>query len=191
MHVIVAATILLNAPLAGEWTRLSKTDGVVVEIKEEGATTWVRGRATLDVDANKLKAALLSLDRFPKWMASLKTWKITKREKERAYVYGRHDLPWPMADRDYVVRYTWIDDGERFMLESRTVKSKGEDKPGVVRLKNVRSTWTVQKDGEKSKVSYTYNGDLGGDIPRWAMESGWKSEAPALFNAIEKDLKTP
>jgi hypothetical protein len=184
--LVVTATATPHAADEG-WRELARGDGVVVEARPApGGVTTVRGTTVLEHSLEAIRRVLLDLERFPTWIRGLSAWTVLARGAADAVVYGRHDLPWPLSDRDYTVRYTWESGADRFVLEARSTTEAGPAPvPGVVRLDAVHSIWEVQTlASERCRVSYTYNGDLGGTVPRFVQEAGWKREARDLFQGL-------
>ena len=186
--VAAAASASATPPTQPDgWRELARGDGVVIEARPApGGVTIVRGTTVLEHSLEAIRRVLLDLERFPMWIRGLVTWTVLARGAADAVVYGRHDLPWPLADRDYTVRYTWTSEAERVVLEARsTVEAGPPPVPGVVRLTAVHSIWEVEALApERCRVSYTYNGDLGGTVPRFVQETGWKREARELFQSL-------
>ncbi len=164
-----------------EWEELHRDAELIVETQaspENGAT--LRGRTELPHPAEAVHAVLLDLASFPRWGRSLVHWEVLSRSPDEAIVYGRHDMPWPLADRDYVVRYTWQLATDRFRLEARSTEyERAPVADDAVRLTRVHSIWEVTPAGPgRASVTYTYDGDLGdlgGTVPealrRWATVS--------------------
>jgi hypothetical protein len=182
-----------TAPGAGDgWRELARGDGVLIETRPApGGVTIVRGTTVLERPLEAVQRVLVDLDRFPTWIPSLSAWTVLERGAAHAVVYGRHDLPWPLSDRDYTVRYTWQADATRFVLEARSTAGAGPaPAPGVVRLEAVHSVWEVEAlDPGRSRVTYTYNGDLAGAAPRFVQEAGWKREARQLFQGLDAAIR--
>ncbi len=192
MRSVWILALAFSAPaFAQGWRPLHKEQGVQVSTKTEpGGRTLIRGEAVLKVPAAELKAVLMDIPGFPKWIPSLSEWKVLERSEKDAYVYARHDLSWPMDDRDYSVRFTWKSRSDgAFQLNSKSTTTRGPPPvKGVIRLKQVRSRWMLIPQGsDRTRVTYTYHGELGGRIPRSVAKQAWKTEPPSLLKAFEKE----
>jgi hypothetical protein len=185
--LLVAAT----PPPASPWTKLAESNGVVVEKRRLGGGTLVRGRTELPHSASEVAAILRDLEGFAHWIPSLSTWKVIEKSETEAIVYARHNLAWPMDDRDYCVRYTWKEaPSGGYTLRAKATKDRAPPpEDGVIRLEHVQSEWVVAPSGtDRSSVTYTYYGELGGSIPQSIETEAWKREPPKVFEALTKEI---
>jgi hypothetical protein len=88
----------------------------------------------------------------------------------QAYVYGIVDAPWPMQDRDTVVRFDYLQDprtGE-IMISIRNFPEYVPLDPGFVRVPDFGGFWHLRPE-ERGQVAITYqvHGDPGGWVPVW------------------------
>ena len=44
-------------------------------------------------------------------------------------------------------------------------------------------------DQDKTQVSYTWNGELRGDFPKWALTQAWTKQSIEIFSWIEEALE--
>jgi len=92
------------------------------------------------------------------WVYSSKVSKITEKlAPNDIYYYSVSDFPWPLQDRDLIVRFT------------STSYSKEEKYPlqkGIVRVTIFDSKWILTPlPGGKVNIEYTVKTDPGGNIP--------------------------
>lgn len=183
---LLALLLLPGGALAEGWREIERRDGVVVEVRRAEGAALVRGTAELPVAVERVRRVLLDVSSFDAWMPGLLRWEVLERAPGALRVYGRHDLPWPLADRDYVVRYAWSEEPGGFALEARSVAGGPDPEPRVVRLERVYSRWELRPgDRGGSWVRYTYDGELGGRLPSFWVERAWRSQAPELLARLE------
>lgn len=186
----IAALLIAGDAQAGEgWKRVAEDRGVEVRVRSAGpGRTMVRGQGAIEAPLEVVRARLLEIEAYREWITSLSEWRVLERAADQVIAYGRHDLPWPMDDRDYVVRYRWREEPDgAFVVRAESVGGGPAPIDGVVRLGRVRSEWRLAKDGAgKTIVSYTYNGELGGNVPDAVQQAAWKSEPPALIDALRQ-----
>ena len=100
------------------------------------------------------------------------------------------DMPFPFSNRDYVVKY--IESGQKgekiyrfFSVTSLPV----EIEKNVVRLINAGGEWRlVAKSENMTEVSYTWNGELLGSFPGWALTDAWETQGMEVLEWLEEAL---
>ena len=123
----------------------------------------------IEASFDEVRGVLLDLEGFGRWFPRLREWRVLEHDGTAARVYGRQDFPWPVSDRDYVVRYRWWEgpDGA-FFLEARGLAHAAPAAPeGVVRLESLRSLWTLKAEGPHTHASYVYWGATAGRLLDW------------------------
>lgn len=97
-----------------------------------------------------------------------------------------------MRDRDYVVRYRWRKEAAGvFVLEARSTEGGPAPRGDAIRLVRVFSRWEVAPAPRGARVTYTYNGELGGSVPAFWVKRGWRSQAPRLLRAPRRHGAAP
>ena len=106
-------------------------------------------------------------------------------------VYIRYDMPFPMSDRDFLVRYTMekTPDSASYKFET----AKDIDFPvfsSSVRLEDAAGEWYLEKiDNSSTRVVYTWNGDLGGSFPSYALTRAWDKQGNEMINWLKESLE--
>lgn len=187
----------------GCWQPISQDsgEGYLVEVcTRDAQTQWVRAGGTLAHGLDRVRAALHSFAHFEDWVPSLNAWEVWSRHEDHAVIYARHAMPWPIADRDYLVRCTWEVSDTAFTLRAnssfdapaalREREASRRAKGRAVALDPVQSAWHLTHAGDnRTHVTYTYLGTLGLPIPRWLLERLWRSEGPALLRSVDSTLR--
>jgi hypothetical protein len=156
--------------------------------QDDGLSVVVEG--TLDADLRLVRATLLDLDAFKEWFPAIGEWRILQRDAASALVYGSQALPWPVSDRDYVVRYRWWGAGDsEFHLEATALADAPPPPPeDRVRIEVMTTLWTLRADGDRTIVQYTYEGSSGMPLPDWVAKIGWRSRTGALIEALAAEV---
>lgn len=149
-------------------------DGVVrVQQRPYGSSPLmeVKGEVRVTASLNALMALLGDADYNRHWVYRSGGATIVEAAGYRqAYVYGVVDAPWPMQDRDTIVRFDYLQDPET--LEITISISNFPDflpeKPGLVRVPDFGGFWHLlpRADGQVD-VTYQVHGDPGGWVPVW------------------------
>jgi hypothetical protein len=181
--------------LAALWAAPGRAEGPAdaVAVPDEWLEVEVVG--SVPAPLPQVRAVLLDLPRFGDWYPAIGAWRVLERSGDVALVHGRQDLPWPVSDRDYVVRYRWWQDTQqRFFLEAvALVDAPPAPEDGVVRIEAMRTVWRLEASGGQTAVLYTYQGEVGMPLPDWAAQAGWRSQTKRVIEGLADEVsrRTP
>ena len=110
-------------------------------------------------------------------------------------VYLRVDYPFFLSDRDYIVQYNRFKNSNDVYYQWLAVThSNVPEYENVVRLIHAAGEWALHYiTDDSTKVSYSWNGELRGDFPRFSLSSAWIKGGTEIINelryAIENNSK--
>lgn len=180
------------APADGDFKPWFSESGVSVEIaRQASGPAWVRGAAELPVAAEKIAALLADYANYAALFGpGLKSAVVIKQKEPTARLHLVWHYPWPLKNRDGLVRYEMMKtDGGGYQLEWRSDARPGDPQEGV-RISRIEGrTRIIPLGPARSRVSYSYYGDLGGDFSAAAQEKAWRKEPVEYFAALRRALK--
>ena len=96
-------------------------------------------------------------------------------------------------DRDFTLRLTWGQAGDRHWTRFRTVPSGPPPVDGVVRVTRHFGGWDLlpADGGQATLARYQSNIDMAGSVPAWMTQSGAADELPAMFRSMCRLLPQP
>ncbi|MEM1143321.1 MAG: START domain-containing protein [Pseudomonadota bacterium] len=146
-------------------------------------------RGLLSVTLDRARAVLMDVPAFGDWFPSLDAWTVLARSNAGFRVHGRHALPWPIRDRDYVVDYRWRDGADgSFELVAQARADGPPPKPRVIRLDVLESRWHLKPVEGGTRVAYTVRFLPRGNLPRWLEGRSWQQESWRLIDALEREI---
>jgi len=180
--LLLLGAALLLAPFTARaddsgWRPDATEKGVVVTTKTEPGRSlpMFRGVGTIDAGVFEILAVLDDLPHFTDWMADCIGARVVKQVNEFERVeYNRIAAPWPVSDRDTVVR-SWVEaslsKGEIWArFESVGVAGAGPVS-GVVRMPRLAGFYHLEAvDAAHTKVTYQVDADPGGMLPEWLVK---------------------
>ena len=110
---------------------------------------------------------------------------------EKDIIHVMLDMPFLLSDRDYVIKYKKYKTPDNWEFTFSPVKHINAplDKK-YVRLVNATGKWKlISKDDNQTSVSYTWNGELLGDFPNFALERAWKTQGNEIIHWINDALE--
>jgi len=180
----VLTTLRPGAAFAAEagWEVISTDNGIEVAKKTmpDSALFAFRGEGVVDVHLSVLAGLLLDDVKGPEWVDLMEESEPLQRDSEYSkIIYQAYGLPWPIQDRDYVMRKqgTFDQDTKVFTLQFQSIETplKGED-DCCVRATAHRTFWRLKAlpDGKTNAEVEVFT-DPKGLLPSW------------LINLIQKD----
>jgi hypothetical protein len=179
-----AAIVTFFVPLSlwgGEtmtvWRVDKYEDGIKVSSREihGSATREVKAEVEINAPFDKAFALLLDASQRPRWDKVCAEASVYKKLSESEdIIYVVNDLPWPVSDRDMLLRRQWsvAPDGSQARIRSlsdNTIRLKVD---GRVRVEKAEGTWTLVRTGSSSvSLSTVIHAEPGGPIPGWLINA--------------------
>lgn len=185
------------------WADAPKTDWVAVE-RERGITVSrsddqgaalpaFRGEGVLQGNVLQMLSLMLDVKTVPRWAYGIREARALGQEGERTdYLYLYSDTPWPVRDRDMVVRRDIVIEkpGEAFRMELRCAPDRAPERRGVVRVRTCQSVFRLTRtDPQHTALDYQMQLDPGGRLPSWAGAWITKHVPLRTLLAIERETK--
>ena len=148
---------------------------------------WCQAEKVLPFDIKKIASIIEDKGNYPNVFKRIEDTAILDAD----VVHISLDMPFPFSGRDYIVRYVSnITDNEYTYTFTAYDEIKVPERKNYVRLINAGGRWNVTTlEKGKTKVTYTWNGELRGDFPNWALERAWKVQGTEVMNWLYKALK--
>jgi len=177
----VIATLLLGGQLsAGHaqavsdgWKTLGKEQGVVISTRQlKGQEHPVfRGQATIKGSILHVLAVVLDTANSRRWVRGNDGIEIIRNVDDRVqFVHMFTDLPWPIRDRDMVMKrsVTVVRPATEFRIRYLCAPRERKERSGRLRVTGCDSHFTLKAvDANKTYVDYQVMLDPGGGLPDW------------------------
>ena len=174
---LIVGVLLTMPAMAGDWQPVSNDGKVSVQRREYrgSALQEIRGVTRLKASLNAVMALLKDAQFNQHWVYRSGGATILKENGyQQAYVYGVVDAPWPIQDRDAVVRFDYWQHPQSAEITITITNSPAfiEPESGYVRVPDFGGFWRLRPlaDGWV-EVTYQVHGDPGGWIPVWLANS--------------------
>ena len=147
---------------------------------EEGDVPWCKAQTTFPFSMDNIAEILEDKANYPNVFKRIETTTILEPE----IVHIMLDMPFPIASRDYIVKYTTHLTGNDLLYQFRAVNhEKATLMKSYIRLVNAAGEWRLSPvNNNETKVIYTWNGELLGDFPDWALPRAWKTQGNEVLN---------
>ena len=170
------ANTLTQVPDAS-WTPLFEEEGIEVSMYLPAGRDLpvFRAQGVFSENLYEILAVLDDVPRHTQWMVRMaESREVEKTGDLDRVLYNRFDVPWPVSDRDSLVRIQAIFNQkkqEADVVFTRVVHSGMPELEGVVRIPKMESLAKLRFLSEKrTEVTYVLDIDPGGTIPTWLVK---------------------
>ena len=169
-----------------EWN-IIQNDEIWIGCTDYGDLQWCRAKSTLNAPMEKISTIIEDKANYPAVFKRVESSTIITDE----IVHIVLDMPFPFYGRDYIVSYTQYEENGDSIYRFQSVKNSGipvhED---YVRLVNAAGEWRLHSlDTENTVVTYTWNGELLGDFPDWALTRAWRTQGDEVLNWLKEAVQ--
>jgi hypothetical protein len=180
-----------------EWQLRKEKDGIKVYSSKvpDSKIKAIRVVTELNATASQVAAIVMDIDAAPDWVYHLKSSVLLFRvSQDELYYYAEIALPWPVANRDFVVHLTLTKNTETniITIDGPAVSGYRPVRKRIVRIDNSTGRWVITPIGYNHvMVEYSIHVDLGGSLPSWLVNI-FAGEAPLhIFQNLKVQLKKP
>ena len=175
LGLLVASVEVVRAAEAS-WSLAREENGIVVYTRPVvgSGIREFRGSAVVAASVDSIRALLRDADHFKDWFPNLSESRLLGREGNVAYQYYVLDLPWPVSDRDNVLRSeTTIDSASgRISIQVTAAPDYHPEQPERVRVRRALSQWLLEPvTPGQTRVTFTMHLDPGGGVPQWLINA--------------------
>jgi hypothetical protein len=157
-----------------KWELRKDKDGIQVYTREHESSGILEYKAisVIDADLDQLIEIINDVDDYPSWTANCKTAEIYEVIDDSTRIeYLTTAVPWPLADRDVVLKYMAIKHTEDYyeaILSAEPEAVPEQDK--YVRITISEGSWIFRKINEEQvEIFHQFYSDPGDGIPKWIV----------------------
>lgn len=152
------------------WTVIG-TSPVTVECTRVDGKPWCRSFGRIHAPIDQVAAALREMPKRPDLFSSVLSIDVLAPN----IIHVVLDYPAPLADRDYVARYSFSEDGDaRIYRWEPVVRADAPPSDERVRLPHFTGEWRLEPRGDETWVRYTWEAEIGGSLPEFAYKIAWR-----------------
>jgi hypothetical protein len=170
--------------------RLYRRDVPGTEIEE------FKGEAVIDARIDVIGMALRDVPAYPTWMPDCKQIRfVEKFDEDNFILYQIQNAPWPVLDRDAVVKVSTIIDWEagRFTVTLQDIEDpRVPPVPNLVRLAHLNGQWYVEYlDRGHSRVTYIFTADPAGALPVNMVNANLQKAPYTTLQGLRRIVRDP
>ena len=169
-----------------DWEIL-QNDNIWIGWTEYNESHWCKAKITLQAPVKDISTIIEDKANYPNVFKRVESAKIITDE----IVHIVLDMPFPYYGRDYIVSYTHFQAEDDKVYQFTAVEDSGipiyED---YVRLIHAGGEWRLHSiDDNNTEVTYTWNGELLGNFPDWALAMAWEIQGDEVLTWLKEAVQ--
>lgn len=181
--------------VSGGWRVIGSEQGVLISTRTESGDSHptFRGQATIKGPVLHVLAIVLDTAHSTKWVRGADGIMILKNIDDRTqYLQMFTRLPWPIRDRDMVMKRTVevLAPGTEFRIRYQCAPSMVKEQRKALRVTTCDSHFTLKGvDADKTYVDYQVHLDPGGGLPSWGIRYLEKRVTVDTIYKLERQVR--
>ncbi|EON91507.1 hypothetical protein MARLIPOL_13714 [Marinobacter lipolyticus SM19] len=166
----------LPAANADGWTLRKETDNIKVYTIDQDDSSFqaFKAEALMDTSIENLMAVMVNPESCVEWVHNCtKSHAFGDGHFHDRYAYSVNNMPWPVADRDYVLRIRT--QGEQnsgeVVMELNAVPDRREAVDGLVRVDRSDTLYRFIPEGDMTRMVWIQHTEPNGAIPGWLVNT--------------------
>jgi len=179
-----------------DWELKKDSDGIKVWWRATEGTDIKEIKIQLEVEAslNTIASVMIDVPAYEEWVYATDKSVIVEGAGSDVIYYNIMDFPWPMDDRDLVMRTDIQQDPETKIITSKSTAApeKVPYKEDIIRVEMTETEWVVTPIGNnKARIDYRLISDPGGSIPAFLTNIAADYGPFKTMKAFRERVKMP
>jgi hypothetical protein len=178
------------------WRTLYEERGVLVSTQEEPGQDLprLRGQAKLNAPVLHLLAILLDDQHSVEWAKGADETNVLRNldDGRTQIIYARSRQPWPVKDRDLVMKRTVevVEPGRAYRVHLVCLPGEKPTLENVVRVQRCETNFVLRAlSADSTQIDYRVHADPGGHTPAWMVRMASKSIPLDTLNGLARQIE--
>lgn len=197
MVFAVAASARAELPdeTDGEWTLRKEADPIRVYTIDQPDSSFkaFKAVAVLDAPIENLMAVMANPGSCIEWVHNCtESYAFGDGEFHDRFAYSVNDMPWPVTDRDYVLRIQTRGNqasGE-IVMDLKAMPDQRAENGSRVRVDRSDTLYRFTPEGDKTRMVWVQHTDPNGSLPGWLVNSLLVDIPVRSMEELERVAKT-
>lgn len=190
---VVFSLICLSFQFPDAWELAKDKDGIQVYTQKLSGNPLKAYKSVMEVESSLDHAVstFQNISLHPQWVYNYKESRIVKRNSSTDYyLYFHIHSPWPVADRDMIVRLQFKQVGNSVVCTQSNAPDLLPLLGGRIRIPVMEANWRfTQKPNDKVEIMQEVKTAPGGTIPKWLANIAVVDAPFQSFSDLKKILE--
>lgn len=159
-----------------DWNLRKETDSIQVFTIDQPESSFqaFKAIAVLDTPIENLMAVMVNPRSCVEWVHNCsESYAFGEGNFHDRYAYSVNNMPWPVADRDYVLRIRTRDEGKGgdIIMELNAIPQRRDVEDDYVRVDRSDTLYRFTPMGDQTRMVWVQHTDPNGSLPGWLVNS--------------------
>ncbi|MDL0430602.1 START domain-containing protein [Marinobacter sp. TBZ242] len=182
--MVMVASVMLSAMALAElpdedaegWSLRKETDNIQVFTIDQPDSSFqaFKAEAVLDVPIENVMAVMVNPQSCVEWVHNCsESYAFGDGDFHDRYAYSVNNMPWPVTDRDYVIRIRTRGnphDGE-VVMELNAIPDERNKESDYIRVDKSDTLYRFIPEGDQTRMIWVQHTDPNGSIPGWLVNT--------------------
>ncbi|MCD1629792.1 START domain-containing protein [Marinobacter shengliensis] len=161
---------------AQEWTLRKEVDNIRIYTMDQSNSGFqaFKAVANLDVPLENLMAVMINPESCKEWVHNCtESYAFGQGDFHDRYAYSVNDMPWPVTDRDYVLRIRTRGNGDtgEVVMDLNAVPGMRAEFNSRVRVDRSDTLYRFTPNGDKTRMVWVQHTEPNGALPGWLVNN--------------------
>ena len=166
-----------------KWIEIQK-DFIDIDYIWKDGLPWCKSKINLNYSVEEILNVIKNVGAYHLIFDSV----VKSKEYNNNIVHITLDLPGIFSDRDYVVKFSLLEDKQNktIIYEFKSISDFIEINHNYVRLLNAGGQWRLKSLADNlTEVTYIWNGDMSGNFPSWGLKRAWIKQGNEVLSNLK------
>ena len=166
-----------------KWIKIQK-DFIDIDYIWKDGLPWCKSKINLNYSVKEILNVIKNVGAYHLIFDSV----VKSKEYNNNIVHITLDLPGIFSDRDYVVKFSLLEDKQNktIIYEFKSISDFIEINHNYVRLLNAGGQWRLKSLADNlTEVTYIWNGDMSGNFPSWGLKRAWIKQGNEVLSNLK------
>ena len=166
-----------------KWIKIQK-DFIDIDYIWKDGLPWCKSKINLNYSVEEILNVIKNVGAYHLIFDSV----VKSKEYNNNIVHITLDLPGIFSDRDYVVKFSLLEDKQNktIIYEFKSISDFIEINHNYVRLLNAGGQWRLKSLADNlTEVTYIWNGDMSGNFPSWGLKRAWIKQGNEVLSNLK------
>jgi len=180
---------------AQTWKFKNEKEGVKVYYRNTGTVQDLKLTASVKTSLSGIIYLLNEVERYPQWGYKISESRLLEKISATELIYyTRFDFPWPLSDRDVIMRTSLVQDPKTNVVTAVSVSEPWHlaEYKDIVRIHTANTRWILHPNSSGwLYLEYYIHSDPGGSLPDWLVNMAVDVGPLETIHRIRHILKEP